>query len=82
MNMTAEIKTIDLGCMNGWEWRYKDTGGEPPEYTKCGKECGEEYEHRGKTYVRRPIVRTNLGNCYNRYTCTKCGITYTVDSSD
>lgn len=28
------------------------------------------------------IVRENLGRCYNRYSCPKCGITYTVDSSD
>ena len=24
----------------------------------------------------------NLGNCYNRYECTKCGFTKDVDSSD
>lgn len=24
----------------------------------------------------------NLGRCYNAYTCTKCGDSYTVDSSD
>lgn len=25
---------------------------------------------------------TNISNCYNKYTCTKCGASYTVDSSD
>ena len=25
---------------------------------------------------------TNLGRCYNKYTCTKCEFTYSVDSSD
>lgn len=24
----------------------------------------------------------NLGRCYNKYTCTKCGRFYTIDSSD
>ena len=27
-------------------------------------------------------ISKNLGVCYNRYTCTICKITYTVDSSD
>lgn len=26
--------------------------------------------------------QTNLGRCYNRYDCTKCSYTYTVDSGD
>lgn len=25
---------------------------------------------------------TNLGRCYNKYTCTKCEFSYSVDSSD
>ena len=25
---------------------------------------------------------TNLGRCYNRYSCAKCGYSYTVDSGD
>jgi hypothetical protein len=24
----------------------------------------------------------NLGRCYNEYTCTDCGYTWTIDSSD
>lgn len=28
------------------------------------------------------IKGTNLGNCYNRYECVKCGYMYEVDSSD
>lgn len=26
--------------------------------------------------------QTNISNCYNRYTCKKCGYSYTIDSSD
>jgi hypothetical protein len=28
------------------------------------------------------MERTNLGRCYNRYTCEKCGYSYEVDSGD
>ena len=28
------------------------------------------------------LKETNIGRCYNRYTCEICGISYTVDSSD
>lgn len=28
------------------------------------------------------VEGVNVGNCLNRYTCTKCGYEYTVDSSD
>ncbi|WP_175878854.1 hypothetical protein [Burkholderia sp. BCC0097] len=28
------------------------------------------------------MERKNVGNCMNRYTCTKCGFSETVDSSD
>lgn len=40
----------------------------PPEYDKCIKE-------------KHNLTITNLGNCYNKYTCDKCYICYTVDSS-
>jgi transposase-like protein len=25
---------------------------------------------------------TNIGRCFNRYTCDKCGFSYEIDSSD
>lgn len=28
------------------------------------------------------MVTTNLGRCYNKYSCTKCEYAYTVDSGD
>ena len=36
----------------------------------------------GKAGCKHNIETTNLGRCYNRYTCTKCGYSYSVDSSD
>lgn len=41
----------------------------PPEFFSWNK-CNHKYR------------RINLGNCYNRYTCTECGASYEVDSSD
>ena len=72
------IKLINLGCMNGWTE-------DPPEYKDHMLYCAEYKPSQGsnerivfKTY---PVTEAKIGNCYYRYTCPKCGITYSVDSS-
>jgi hypothetical protein len=49
-----------------------------------------DYE-RGKGWMPRIFMwkvcahtctMTTLGRCYHKYTCTKCGYSYTIDSSD
>lgn len=81
------VEKKDLGCMNGWDY-----SGEPVAYTEHLEKCGEvvgEYRYylgKGKSEMRKDIrydvVWTNIGRCYNRYTCQKCGCSWTVDSSD
>lgn len=75
---------MNLGTMNGWKMH-------PKEYEEHLEHCGTE-----RSYLRytgdpnkpeQAVIRDyqmiveNLGNCYNRYTCQDCGISYTVDSS-
>jgi transposase-like protein len=75
----------DLGTMNSWST-------EPKAYVDHLATCGEDYAYKhflgtpGKFVIRTQkqynVVRMNLGNCYNQYTCKDCGIVYKVDSSD
>jgi hypothetical protein len=44
-------------------------GTSPPIFFKFA-DCNHKYHAK------------NLGNCYNSYTCLRCGDSYTVDSSD
>lgn len=67
----GEMKNKNLGCMNGWA---KD----PIEYTEHLEKCAD----KTKKWDTYPIVKTNLGRCYNGYRCEKCGCSWTVDSSD
>lgn len=81
------VEKKDLGCMNGWY------NGDPTAYTEHLEKCGEvvgEYKYflgrpdkfEMRKDVRYNVVVTNLGRCYNRYTCQKCGCSWSVDSSD
>jgi len=36
----------------------------------------------GRAGCQHDMESTNLGRCYNRYTCKKCGYSYSVDSGD
>ena len=68
---------IDIGCMNGW--------GEdrPQAYVEHKEKCKTEMTDKfGRTYDMYDMDEVNLGRCYNRYTCKKCGISYTIDSGD
>jgi len=61
-----------LGIMMPAEWKIVGDHCEfktMPTFFRFG--CDHDYQHS-----------TNLGNCYNRYECTKCGFTKDVDSSD
>jgi hypothetical protein len=84
---TKEVKIVNIGCQNGWDMKNP-----PAEYTKHLKCCGEEYETKYflgspdkfeiRKYRKNTLAQRNLGHCYNEYTCTECGIQFTVDSSD
>ena len=68
---------INLGCQNGW------FGKNPPEYLDHLEKCAEFWvDSSGQQRKHYPMERTGLGRCYDRYSCQKCGIEYTVDSSD
>jgi transposase-like protein len=43
------------------------------EVWKAIKKC-DKLKHSRK--------ETNIGRCWNRYTCDKCGFSYEIDSSD
>jgi hypothetical protein len=71
----------DLGTANGWYglthypqgWdgpKVKDPDHIPPEYVRCQHE------------LKHGVNTTRLGNCWHRYTCPVCNITWDVDSSD
>jgi len=52
----------------------------------CGGYCVTIDDKNVVTYYTFQLCvheykQTNLGNCYNRYTCVKCGGSYEVDSS-
>lgn len=79
------VEQKNLGCMNGWREN-------PAAYVEHLEKCGTEYESKyflgrpDKFEIRKfrkyPVVVTNLGRCYNSYSCEQCGCTWSVDSSD
>lgn len=70
----------------GW-WEYS----KEDDCITCGN-CGGQYQFgkpTGKVHLRpdmSPCVHTyvgaNIGRCLTRHTCTHCGDTYDIDSSD
>lgn len=67
MSTIQNTEPKDLGCANGWA---KDSK-EKQLYTECSK-----------IRPRHQLLTYKIGNCYNRFICPICNITYTVDSSD
>lgn len=74
----------------GQYYGYRDFNPADQSYT-CNNCVGYGYTIAPGRVPLRPdgtpctheFTRTNLGRCYNRYTCKhKCGTTFTVDSSD
>jgi len=46
------------------------------------KQRPEAFESHCETCTFSDYQIVRLGRCYHRYTCQKCGIQYTADSSD
>lgn len=65
MKKNESLQIVNLGCQNGWNMRNP-----PSAYVKHEEHCG-----------RYTLVRREIGNCWNEYTCEQCGIRFTVDSS-
>lgn len=61
----------NLGCTNSWNF-------DPDEYINHIKYCNI-FDGKRLDY---PVTRKKLGNCYYEYTCERCKIIWTVDSSD
>jgi len=48
----------------------------------CSNCVGHGYIDKDQNCVHEWGNKTNVGNCLNKYTCSKCKETWTVDSSD
>lgn len=67
------------------EWRTLANGRvlSPMKFhcTQCQGHGFVEAESNDVTCVHEWTFTKNLGNCYNRYTCSRCGKVWDVDSS-
>lgn len=59
----------NLGTMNAW--------GDKKDYPKKYRHC--QIRKRKNPHT---IVQATIGRCLNKYTCSTCSISWTVDSSD
>lgn len=50
--------------------------------TMYGKPTGQSFLRDDGTPCTHEYTTTNLGRCYNRYTCKHCGYSYSIDSGD
>jgi len=60
----------------------KSTSETIQELIHLGCANGWETEPEKIRRCTHELIRTNLGNCLNEYTCNICNYTYTLDSSD
>jgi hypothetical protein len=50
--------------------------------TMWGNPTGKSYLRDDGTPCKHEYFSTNLGRCYNQYTCKHCGYSYSIDSGD